>query len=71
VRVARPPRRPRFTSVSNPCCRLLLVTFANPLVGNVLGFCPLSEGPKAIGIDALVAAIDTSAAWLIYRGFRS
>jgi hypothetical protein len=47
------------------------VTFANPLVGNVLGFCPLSEGPKAIGIDALVAAIDTSAAWLIYRGFRS
>jgi hypothetical protein len=50
---------------------LLLVTFANPLVGNVLGFCPLSEGPKAIGIDALVVAIDASAAWLIYRGLRS
>jgi hypothetical protein len=50
---------------------LLLVTFANPLVGNVLGFCPLSEGPKAIGIDALVAAIDAAAAWLIYRGLRS
>jgi hypothetical protein len=50
---------------------LLLVTFANPLVGIVVGFCPISEGPKAIGIDALVAAIDTSAAWLIYRGFRS
>src|SRR6476659_6738167 len=50
---------------------LLLVTFANPLVGNVLGFCPISEGPKAIGIDAIVATVDTSAAWLMYRGFRS
>ena len=50
---------------------LLLVTFANPLVGNVLGFCPLSEGPKAIGINGLVAVIDASATWLIYRGLRA
>jgi hypothetical protein len=48
---------------------LLLVTFANPLAGNVLGFCPISEGPKAIGIDALVAAVDVTAVWLIYRAF--
>jgi len=40
---------------------LLLVTFAKPIVGNVLGFCPMSEGPKAIWIDALVVAIDVTA----------
>ena len=50
---------------------LLLVTFANPIEGNVLGFCPISEGPKAIQIDAVVATIDLAAAWLIYRGLRS
>ncbi|HTL03018.1 MAG TPA: hypothetical protein VL243_12350 [Vicinamibacterales bacterium] len=50
---------------------ILLVTFANPLAGNVLGFCPLSEGPKALGIDAIVATVDTSAAWLMYRGLRA
>jgi len=48
---------------------LLLVTFAGPMAGNVLGFCPISEGPKAVGIDALVAAIDVTAMWLIYRAF--
>ena len=50
---------------------LLLVTFANPIAGNVLGFCPISEGPKAIEIDAIVGLIDVSAAALIYRGLRS
>jgi hypothetical protein len=50
---------------------LLLVTFANPLAGNVLGFCPITEGPKAIGVDAIVIAVDASAAWLIYRGLRA
>ena len=49
---------------------LLLVTFANPIEGNVLGFCPISEGPKAIQIDGTVAAIDAFAAWLIYRGLK-
>jgi hypothetical protein len=46
------------------------VTFANPLDGNVLGFCPVSEGPKAIGIDTIVAVIDAVAVWLVYRGLR-
>jgi hypothetical protein len=50
---------------------LVLVTFANPINGNVFGFCPFSEGPKAIGIDAIVAAIDVSAVALLYRGLRS
>jgi hypothetical protein len=49
---------------------LLAVTFGNPLAGNVLGFCPPSEGLKAIGVDAIVAVIDASSVWLIYRGFR-
>ena len=46
------------------------VTFANPLDGNVLGFCPLSEGPKALGVDAVAALIDATAVWLLYRGVR-
>lgn len=49
---------------------LLFVTFANPLAGNVLGFCPPSEGPKAISIDVLVATIDAACVWLIYHGLR-
>ena len=47
------------------------VTFANPMVGNVLGFCPPAEGAKAVGIDGVVAAIDLTAGWLIYRAVRS
>ena len=50
---------------------LLLVTFANPMAGNVLGFCPPAEGPKALTVDVIVAVIDISAAWLIYRGLRT
>jgi hypothetical protein len=46
------------------------VTFANPLSGNVLGFCPVSEGPKAIGVDAVVALVDAVSVWLMYRGLR-
>jgi hypothetical protein len=62
---------PKYLKISLGTIVLLLVTFANPIAGNVLGFCPPSEGPKAIGIDALVAAIDVTAAWLIYGGLRS
>lgn len=47
---------------------LVLVAFFNPLAGNVLGFCPPSEGLKAIAIDVVVAAIYLTALWLIYRG---
>jgi hypothetical protein len=47
------------------------VTFANPLAGNVLGFCPVSEGPKAMAVDAIVGLIDVVSVWLLYRGLRS
>ena len=46
------------------------VTFANPLSGNVLGFCPLTEGPKAMAVDLIVGLIDAGAIWLLYRGLR-
>ena len=46
------------------------VTFANPLAGNVLGFCPLSEGPKALGVDLIVGLTDAACVWLVYRGLR-
>ena len=62
---------PRAAKTAVGVLVLLLVTFANPITGNVLGFCPISEGPKAIGIDAVVAVIDVAAVWLIYSGFRS
>ena len=50
---------------------LLGVTFANPLAGNVLGFCPPSEGTKAMMIDSVVILIDASCLWLIYKGVRA
>ena len=62
---------PKAAKIAVGVSVLLLVTFANPIAGNVLGFCPTSEGPKAIGIDAVVAAVDFLAVWLIYSGFRS
>ena len=49
---------------------LCTATFANPLQGNVLGFCPVSEGPKAVAIDGVVALIDVASVWLLYRGVR-
>lgn len=50
---------------------LLLVTFAHPIEGNTLGFCPFFKSPLHTANDVVVAAIDISAVWLIYRGFRS
>jgi hypothetical protein len=50
---------------------LLAVTFSNPLAGNILGFCPPSEGTKAVMIDCGVTLIDASCLWLIYRGARA
>ena len=49
---------------------LLLVTFAHPIEGNTLGFCPIFKSPLHTANDVVVAAIDISAVWLIYRGFR-
>ena len=61
---------PRAAYILTGVAVLILVTFFNPMVGNVLGFCPPSEGPKALGIDATVAMIDAAAIWLLYRGWR-
>jgi hypothetical protein len=49
---------------------LLLVTFAHPFEGNTLGFCPFFKSPLHAANDVVVAAIDISALWLIYRGLR-
>ncbi len=49
---------------------LALVTFAHPIQGNTLGFCPLFKSPLHAANDVVVAAIDLSALWLIYRGLR-
>jgi len=49
---------------------LLLVTFAHPINGNTLGFCPFFKSPLHAANDVLVAAIDISALWWIYRGLR-
>jgi hypothetical protein len=49
---------------------LLLVTFAHPFDGNTYGFCPLFKSPLHTANDVVVAAIDITAAWLIYRGLQ-
>ena len=49
---------------------LLLVTFAHPIEGNTLGFCPIFKSPLHAANDVVVAAIDFSAVYLIYRGIR-
>jgi len=48
----------------------LLVTFAHPFEGNIYGFCPLFKSPLHAANDVVVAAIDLSALWMIYRGLR-
>ena len=62
---------PKAAMVAIGVVLLALTTFANPFEGNVLGFCPISHGPKAVGLNVIVAAIDASAAWLNYRGLRA
>ena len=61
---------PKFALIALGTVMLLAVTFANPVEGNVFGFCPISKGPRAIGHDVIVATIDVVAVWLIYRGIR-
>ena len=48
-----------------------LVTSAHPFEGNTYGFCPLFKSPIHTANDVVVAAIDITAVWLIYRGLRS
>ena len=50
---------------------LLLVTFAHPFEGNTYGFCPIFKSPLHAANDVVVAAIDITAMWLIYRGLRA
>ena len=50
---------------------LLLLAFAHPFEGNTYGFCPIFKSPLHTANDVLVAALDITAVWLIYRGIRS
>ena len=61
---------PKVAMVALGIIALLLVTFAHPIEGNTLGFCPIFKSPLHAANDAVVAAIDISAVWLIYRGLR-
>jgi len=49
---------------------LISVTFAHPFEGNTYGFCPFFKSPLHAANDVVVAALDISAVWLIYRGLR-
>jgi hypothetical protein len=62
---------PKAVMVATGIVVLLLVTFAHPIEGNTLGFCPLFKSPLHAANDVVVAVIDVTAIWLIYRGLRS
>ena len=47
-----PAHMPKLAMIVVGVVVLSAVTFASPFEGNVLGFCPISEGPKAVGVDA-------------------
>jgi len=61
---------PKAALVALGVVLLLLVTFAHPFEGNTYGFCPIFKSPLHAANDVVVAAIDITAAWLIYRGLR-
>ena len=61
---------PRVAKIAVGLIMLLLVTFAHPFEGNVLGFCPIFKSPLHTANDVVVAAIDVASVWLIYRGLR-
>jgi hypothetical protein len=61
---------PKAAMVAIGLVALLLVTFAHPFEGNTYGFCPLFKSPLHAANDVVVAAIDLSALWMIYRGLR-
>ena len=60
----------RVAKIAAGLIMLLLVTFAHPFEGNVLGFCPFFKSPLHTANDIAVAAIDVASVWLIYRGLR-
>jgi len=61
---------PKAAMVAIGIVMLGLVTFAHPFEGNTYGFCPLFKSPLHTANDVVVAAIDLSALWMIYRGLR-
>jgi len=61
---------PRAAKVVIGLAALFLVTFAHPFEGNTYGFCPLFKSPLHTANDVVVAIVDLSALWLIYRGLR-
>jgi hypothetical protein len=61
---------PKAAMVAIGLVALLLVTFAHPFEGNTYGFCPFFKSPLHAANDVVVAAIDLSALWMIYRGLR-
>ena len=63
-------RMPKAAMVAIGLVVLLLVTFAHPIEGNTFGFCPIFKSPLHTANDVVVAAIDLSALWMIYRGLR-
>lgn len=62
---------PKAAMVAIGLIALSLVTFAHPIEGNTLGFCPIFKSPLHTANDVIVAAIDITAVWLIFRGLRS
>jgi len=62
---------PRVAMFAVGIVALLLVTFAHPFEGNTYGFCPIFKSPLHAANDVVVAAIDITAVWLIYRGIRT
>jgi hypothetical protein len=67
--VSSPAMRKTIT-IAGGIIMLLLVTFAHPFEGNTYGFCPLFKSPLHTANDVVVAAIDITAAWLIFRGLQ-
>jgi len=60
---------PKAAWVAVGIAMILFVTFAHPFEGNTYGFCPL-KSPLHVANDVVVAAIDITALWMIYRGLR-
>ncbi len=50
---------------------LALLAFKHPFEGNTYGFCPFTKSPLHAANDVVVASLDVTAIWLIYRGLRS
>jgi len=63
-------RMPKAAMIAIGVVVPLLVILFHPFEGNTLGFCPVTKSPLHAANDVVVAAIDVSALWMIYRGLR-